>query len=104
MRFIKLEKLINLYDGYQQCFNVEGTALLLIHENNNNHLFLNRCPHKMQALGNNCLNNNIIRCPWHGLEYELNQGTCLHSQHAQLKLTKYQPAYEDNFIGIYLQE
>jgi len=101
MHFIKLEKLINLYEGYQQCFNVKGISLLLIHKNNQNHLFLNQCPHKMQTLGSDCLNNNIIRCPWHGLEFDLNLGTCLNPQNKQLKLTKYPLAYEENFIGIY---
>lgn len=103
MRFIKLEKLINLYDGYQQNFTVEGIPLLLVQQNNQKHLFLNRCPHKHQSLGTNCLVDNIIRCPWHGLEYELNQGKCLQAQNAQLQLTKYHLAYEANFIGIYLE-
>lgn len=103
MRFLKLEKLINLYDGYQQCFNIEGTSLLLIHQDNKNHLFLNRCPHKLQTLGNQCLKNNIIRCPWHGLEYNLENGHCLNPENNQLKLTKFQLAYEENFIGIYLK-
>jgi len=103
MRFLKLEKLINLYDGYQQCFNIEGNSLLLIHLDNKNHLFLNRCPHKMQALGNHCLKNKIIRCPWHGLEYDLENGHCLNADNKHLKLSKFQLAYEENFIGIYLK-
>lgn len=102
MRFIKLERLINLQEGYQRCFNVEGLSLLLIHTQNRNHLFLNQCPHQKKPLGNQCLQENRLRCPWHGLQYDLVSGNCLTKEYHHLKLVKYQLAYEENFIGIYL--
>lgn len=101
-RFIKLEKLINLYDGYSACFEVSGTPLLLVHDNNRSHLFLNRCPHKQKPLGAHCLQINRIRCPWHGLEYDLETGQCLGNQ-PTLRLTKFKLDYEEQFIGVYIE-
>ena len=98
--FQKLERLINLYDGYQACFEVAGTPLLLVHENNRSHILLNRCPHQGSPLGNACLHSGSIRCPRHGLEFSLETGNCLKSGNYQL--TKYKPAFEDQFIGVYL--
>ncbi len=99
-RFIKLERLINLHDGYSASFEVEGTPLLLVHDNNRSHLFLNRCPHQQKPLGTHCLQINKLRCPWHGLEYNLETGQCLTNQ--SLRLTKFKLAYEEQFIGVYV--
>ncbi len=104
MRFIKLEKLINLHEGYQRCFNIEGYPLLLIHLNNTSRLFLNQCPHQNKALGDNCLQGDIIRCPWHGIEYEPSNGQALSSNHKGLRLSQFKLDYEENFIGFYMQE
>lgn len=101
MPFIKLEKLINLHDGYQQCINANGHSLLLLHENNRSKLYLNRCPHKLQSLGEGCLHNKVIRCPWHGLEFDLDTGRCLNNNSQHLQLTQFELAYEGSFIGIY---
>lgn len=102
MRFIKLEKLINLYDGYQRTFNIENYPLLLIHNKQGSHLFLNRCPHQQKPLGDNCLHDNTLRCPWHGLQFTTN-GACLDKAQSQLSLQKFQLAYEGQFIGVYFQ-
>ena len=101
MRFIKLEKLINLHDGYLKTFDINGSSFLLIQKNNNNHLYLNICPHKKQELGENCLHDNIIRCPWHGMEFNAQNGICENESSQHLKLTEFQLAYEENFIGVY---
>jgi len=105
MRFIKLEKLINLSEGYQNCFEVEGHSLLLLHHNNQSYLYLNQCPHQRKPLGKNCIKQDKIRCPWHGMEYAIHSGLSISSigQQTPLKLTQYRVAYEHNYIGIYLQ-
>jgi 3-phenylpropionate/trans-cinnamate dioxygenase ferredoxin subunit len=102
MRFIKLEKLLNLYDGYQQCFDINGSSFLLIQVNNKNHLYLNICPHKQQTLGNQCLQNEIIRCPWHGLIFQASNGACLQQSNTHLKLSEYKLAFEGIYIGVYI--
>jgi nitrite reductase/ring-hydroxylating ferredoxin subunit len=76
MRFVKLEKLINLHEGYQRCFVVEGKSLLLVHSQNQSHLFLNNCPHRNKAFGENSLQESNIRCPGHGLCFDLDSGVC----------------------------
>jgi len=103
MTFYKLDRLINLVDGYQKCFVIQGYSLLLVHQNGQSHLFNNLCPHQQQKLGERSLHNQRIRCPWHGLEYDLSTGRCVTAHQTQLKLTKYQLAYEGSYIGIYFQ-
>lgn len=101
MTFYKLDRLVNLIDGYQKCFVIQGYSLLLIHQQGQSHLFNNLCPHQQQTLGENSLRDNLIRCPWHGLEYNLLTGKCVTKQQTQFTLTKYQLAYEGTYIGVY---
>ena len=101
MRFIKLERLINLHEGYQKTFDVENHPLLMIHDTSGTHLFLNRCPHQQKPLGQNCFQNNMIQCPWHGLQFDL-QGRCLNN-HQPFHLQRFQLAYEGPFVGVYVQ-
>nr|WP_243760315.1 Rieske (2Fe-2S) protein [Aestuariicella hydrocarbonica] len=64
-------------------------------------LIENRCPHMDSPLGNGSVRQDIIRCPKHGIEFNLLTGKgsapgCL----APLKI--FTPAYEGNLIGIVL--
>lgn len=96
MAFYPLEKLHQLFDGYSRAFRVEGRDLLLVQSNGQVHLIENRCPHMDAPLTHATLNNGYIRCPLHGIEFNLvtGQGSC------PQPLTHYEPIYEGNKVGI----
>ena len=50
MRFLGLEKLINLHDGYRREFKIDQLQLLLIQEQGRLYLLESRCPHREHPL------------------------------------------------------
>jgi 3-phenylpropionate/trans-cinnamate dioxygenase ferredoxin subunit len=72
--FYPLERLMNLYDGYQRGFTVEGHSLLLVQDNGRCYLLRNHCPHQQAPLTNATMNNGNLRCSVHGMEFDLLTG------------------------------
>ena len=40
----------------------------------------NRCPHAGGNLSGGSVTGNIVQCPWHQWEFDLDQGVCTHSK------------------------
>lgn len=74
MAFYRLEKLLNLYDGYKQVFRINGRSLLLIQEKGQRYLILNRCPHKDFPLHTGTIVGSRLRCAYHAMEFDLARG------------------------------
>lgn len=74
MPFVALEKLHQLYDGYRKAFALDGQPLLLLQENGKTLLIKNSCPHAGAALTYATCTGSAIRCPLHGMEFDLTTG------------------------------
>ncbi|HEY0893066.1 MAG TPA: Rieske (2Fe-2S) protein [Cellvibrio sp.] len=74
MPFVALEKLHQLYDGYRKPVKVAGQDLLLLHENGKTCLIKNQCPHAGAPLTSATFSDNALRCPIHGIEFDLTTG------------------------------
>lgn len=74
MAFIALEKLHQLYDGYRKPFTLAGQPLLLLQENGKTLLIKNACPHAGASLTYATCSHNALRCPMHGMEFDLTTG------------------------------
>lgn len=99
MRFLALEKLHRLHDGYRRAFTVEGRNLLLFQHEGHIHIIDNSCPHAGAMLDKASISGNELRCPWHGIAFDVHTGraaTC------GLELVKYSPAYEQQSVGVFL--
>jgi nitrite reductase/ring-hydroxylating ferredoxin subunit len=99
MRFVALEKQHRLHDGYRRALAVEGRNLLLFQHDGQIHIIDNYCPHAGAKLDNASICGNELRCPWHGIAFDIHTGravTC------GLELVKYPPAYEEQSVGILL--
>ncbi|MEQ9410630.1 MAG: Rieske (2Fe-2S) protein [Fuerstiella sp.] len=69
-------------------FNVDGTF----------HVLDGICPHAGGPLGKGTLDGNIITCPWHGWQFDVQTGQhCLNSTLCQ---TRYPAEIRDGHIGI----
>lgn len=99
----RLEKLINLYDGYRRVFQVGNLSLLLIQENGVRYLLRNHCPHKGFPLHTGTLSGSRLRCAFHAMEFDLaRQGRCI--QHpSQPGVEMYVLVYEGNEVGVELE-
>lgn len=103
MAFRALEKLMNLHDGYRSVFRIDGLELLLLVEAGKTFLLLNSCPHLGKSLYAAAVSadGKVLRCPHHGLEFDLYSGRNVNNNSqscAPLKLYKF--AYQGNLIGV----
>ncbi|MCE3253787.1 MAG: Rieske (2Fe-2S) protein [Cellvibrio sp.] len=102
MPFVALEKLHQLYDGYRKPVKLAGQDLLLIQENGKTCLIKNHCPHAGAPLTYATSNNNYLRCPLHGIEFDLATGRS-RSPVCASSLQFLPLVYEGNSIGVDLR-
>ena len=74
MRFYRLEKFINLHDGYRRVFKIDERQLLLVQHAGECHLLEAHCPHRGHPLETADIDGSGIRCPLHGYQFELSDG------------------------------
>jgi nitrite reductase (NADH) small subunit len=102
MAFHRLEKLINLHEGYRRVFRVDGIALLLIEENGQRYLLRNMCPHKGFPLHNGTLRGSRLRCPFHAMDFDLKDGGRCVQHPMQPGVKMYELVYEAAAVGVEL--
>jgi nitrite reductase/ring-hydroxylating ferredoxin subunit len=101
MPFMVLEKLHQLYDGYRKAFTLAGQPLLLLQENGKTLLIKNTCPHAGAALTYATCAGRALRCPLHGMEFDLMSGRS--SNPACSQSLQFIPLiYEGNTVGVEL--
>lgn len=99
MAFVALEKLHQLHDGYRKAFTLAGQPLLLLQENGKTLLIKNACPHADASLTYATVSHNALRCPLHGMEFDLTSGRT--SNPACQQALQFIPLiYEGNTLGV----
>ena len=89
---------MHLYDGYCKPFSVAGYSLLLIQEQGHRYLLLNQCPHQQAPLDKAIIRQNKLRCPVHGMQFDLQTGV---SQDGCSHRLQFLPlAYQGASIGV----
>jgi nitrite reductase/ring-hydroxylating ferredoxin subunit len=98
MRFQRLDKLINIEDGYRRRFKIDSLDVELAREGDDVTAFSAVCPHQEQPLEDGCIENGVIYCPRHNYGFDLRTGQHIEQQCASL--TIYTVHYEGNDVGI----
>lgn len=98
MRFLALEKLINLEDGYRRRFKIDALELILAKEGNNIFAFGAVCPHQEQALDNATIEDQVVVCPRHSFGFSLQSGANIEGICASLPV--YEVHFEGNEVGV----
>lgn len=96
--FIPLERLINLDEGYKRGFSVAGKHLLLIVDQGQHLLFEDRCPHQGAPLHTGTLQAGVLRCPRHGLAFDVHSGRP--QQGVCGSLIRWPLAYDGDRLGV----
>jgi nitrite reductase/ring-hydroxylating ferredoxin subunit len=98
MAFYPLERLMNLYDGYQRVFRVAGKSLLLVQNEGRCYILLNQCPHQLRPLDGANVKQGIITCRFHGMGFDLNTGQT--NDGCNNVLQRFPVVYEGNQLGV----
>lgn len=102
MRFIALEKLINLHDGYRREFTIDYQRLLLLQHDGEHYIVEARCPHLEHPLLEAKLEGTTLTCPLHHYRFSLANGALIASSEEGdcRNLRTWPVAYEGSDIGI----
>jgi nitrite reductase/ring-hydroxylating ferredoxin subunit len=102
MTFHRLEKLINLHDGYRRVFQVGGVPLLLIQEDGQRYLLRNLCPHKAFPLHTGTMSGSRLRCAYHAMEFDLAKGGRCIQHPNQYCVQMFELVYDGSEVGVEL--
>lgn len=103
MRFYRLEKFINLHDGYSRTFKIDQHQLLLLQENGEQYLIEALCPHRGHPLDSANIQNNLLRCPLHNYEFDLCNGRVITSTEEPCRALRcYELVMRDKDVGVML--
>jgi nitrite reductase/ring-hydroxylating ferredoxin subunit len=101
MRFLPLDKLINVQEGYRKRFKIDSTDLILSKENDQIVAFGAVCPHQEQSLEEGHIEGGVIYCPRHQFAFSLETGQHIAGHCRSLPI--YEVHYEGNEVGILLE-
>ena len=100
MRFLALEKQHRMHDGYRRVIALEGRNLLLFQHDGQIHIIDNECPHAGANLEKGSIQGGELRCPWHGIAFDIESG---YAANCGLQLVKYKAAFEQQSVGIVIE-
>lgn len=91
---------MHLYDGYSRSFSVAGYSLLLIQDEGQRYLLVNQCPHNQAPLDKATIEAGQLRCPLHGMRFDLRTGSTMDGCSSTLRFLPI--SYQEQFIGVEL--
>jgi len=101
VRFIALEKLINLHDGYRREFRIDYHRLLLLQVAGELYLVEATCPHQEHPMVEAWIEDGTLLCPLHGYKFSLLTGNLLHATEEECRpLKTWQVEYEGADVGV----
>lgn len=98
MAFLRLDRLINLHDGYRKTLRVDHLEVLMVQERGEVFVVQSRCPHREFPLEKGSVKEGVITCPWHNMAFDLGTGAQLGGVCDRLKV--YEPVFQGNLVGI----
>lgn len=102
MRFVALERLINLKDGYRRRFKIDNLDVVLLQEDGQVHIVAGLCPHQAQSLETAPVEEGLLYCPRHQYAFSLRTGRQVNGLCGDLKI--FSPVYEGTQVGLTLAE
>ena len=85
--------------GVTECV-IEGRLIALFKLDDSFRAVDGICPHQGGSLGKGTLHGCVVRCPWHGWEYDINDGQ--HQSIPAVQIETYETRVKDNNIEVRL--
>lgn len=103
LHYYALEKLINLYDGYQKLLKIDEHNLLLLQIEGERYLLESMCPHRGHPLSESDIHTEWLRCPLHGYRFAIPSGQLIdYSEELCRNLKTYEVVVEGRELGVWL--
>ena len=83
--FVTLAKVSEIQPGTSRSFQIKGKSIALYNFKGKFYATSNICQHEGGFLEEGELTGNVIMCPLHGWEYNIESGECLTAPGADLK-------------------
>lgn len=90
-RFVALERVDRMQEGYRRVFVMDGQDLLLLRHKGEDYLLDNICPHAGYPLHEGQILGRALRCPMHGYLFDLQSGVCTHHPEGPCRALKVFP-------------
>ena len=105
MRFVPLEKLINMSDGYTEHRRLGYHDVLLVQREGEHYVFEASCPHREHPLEAATISAGEIHCSLHGYRCSLTGGDLLYASEAACRALRVWPVhYEGTEVGVMWDE
>ncbi|SAL81904.1 Rieske (2Fe-2S) protein [Caballeronia arvi] len=85
LRLVPVALATQLSPGQRKLVFVKGKSVVMFNVGGTIQAIENSCPHKGASLANGCIDGTVLRCPAHGLKFDLAKadegtagGLCLH--------------------------
>ena len=102
MRFVALEKLMNLHDGYRRRIKIDQLDVLVVQEKGRVAIIQSQCPHRHHPLTDADIKGHRIFCSVHGYGFDLATGQPIEANCAALKV--WEAIFEGNEVGILVSD
>lgn len=101
MRFIPLVLENNVKNGFKKAYSVGGENILLVKNDEKIHAVENSCGHFGMPLEAGSVDKGTIRCPSHGVRFDLNSGNVLNTLYDDCHAIKvFKVSIHDGWVGI----
>ncbi|MEX1669394.1 Rieske (2Fe-2S) protein [Zhongshania guokunii] len=103
MHYYRLERLINLFDGYRQVFKINSHHLMLLQIDGERFLIESNCPHREYPLKSSDVDGSDLVCPQHGYRFDIRSGELRHySEEHCRNLHCFELVERDSEVGVIL--
>ncbi|MDF1693472.1 MAG: Rieske (2Fe-2S) protein [Zhongshania sp.] len=103
MHYYRLERLINLFDGYRQVFKINSHHLMLLQIEGERFLIESNCPHREYPLKSSDVDGSDLVCPQHGYRFDIRTGELRHfSEEHCRNLRCFELVERDSEVGVML--
>jgi nitrite reductase/ring-hydroxylating ferredoxin subunit len=105
MRFVALEKLMNMADGYTSHRRLGFQEVVLVQRNGEHYVFEAHCPHREHPLDVAAIDAGEVRCGLHGYRFGLRTGNLIYASEEPCRGLRVWPVhYEGTEVGVMWDE
>lgn len=92
-----------LHDGLRRVFQVGDAKLLLVQEDGRVYLIENKCGHFGMPLHKGTIEGCTIRCPSHGIVFDMNDGRIVKTRHDHCDPVRvFEVVRQSDWLGVLL--